>query len=315
MTVYNAEVAAPTAANSKQNNHFIRLNKLKKPVEFTIETLLVFFMGRAVYFCYQSGQMKKVIIIISLFSVVFLSSCAQYAFYLAEKQQSNKRYFQSVAAYLKFAQKYADHKKAAQAVYRAAKIQQDILLDIKQAHQNYSMLVDKFPVGNYTLLAQEEIAHIQKNIFRRYDQAIIEYEKLLDISPDYPNKYQVKKAMAECYSKLNQYEQADIEYMELLKDFPSQAQSQEVFFAIANNAYVGNMPKKAIEYYHKVLEQAPKDDKKGEALFNIAAAYEEMDNFAKAKSFYLQAKSFYPNPEIIDIRTKALRKRQNKKFK
>lgn len=259
--------------------------------------------------------MKKFICTVSLISLVLLSSCAEYVFYQAEKKQNNKHYYQSVAAYLKFAQKYADHKKAAQAVYRAAKIQQDILLDIKQAHQNYSMLVDKFPVGNYTLLAQEEIAHIQKNIFKRYDQAIIEYEKLLDIAPDYPNKYQVKKAMAECYSKLNQYEQADIEYMELLEHYPNQAQSQEIFFAIANNAYVGNMPKKAIDFYHKVLEQAPEDNKKGEALFNIAAAYEEMDNFAKAKSFYLQAKSFYPNPEIIDIRIQSLRKRQNKKSK
>ncbi|MCI5073306.1 tetratricopeptide repeat protein [bacterium] len=253
--------------------------------------------------------------ILSLIGLLILTGCAEYAFYQAEKQRHNKRYYQSVASYLKFAHKHADHRKAAQAVYRAAKIQQDILLDIKQAHENFSMLVDKFPVGNYTLLAQEEIAHIQKDIFRQYDQAIIEYEKLLDISPDYPNKYQVKKAMAECYTKLNQYEQADIEYMELIKNFPNQAQSQEVFFAIANNAYIGNKPKKAIEYYHKVLEQTPKDHKKGEALFNIAAAYEDMDNFAKAKSFYLQAKNFYPNPEIIDIRLKALRKRQSKKFR
>ena len=264
-------------------------------------------------FVIDSIMLKGFKFLVSITVLQFFLSCAQYTFYKAEKNFRKQEYYLAIESYVRFAQKNADHKRAAEALYKAAKIQENVLHQALAANKSYKALVKKFPVGPYTLKAQQALADIQKKILKDYDEAIVEYEKLLEIAPDYKNKLQVKLYLAECYSHLGQYQQAHIEYLNILEGYKQSVSPETIYFAIANNAYVGSMFKVAIEYYIKVLETDPDKYKRGEVLFNLAASYEESDDFKKAKENYIKAKAYYPNPKAVDIRIKSLRKRRYKK--
>lgn len=134
-------------------------------------------------------------------------------------------------------------------------------------------------IRGYSFLVQQE-----------YDDALEQYNKVLDLSPDHPYAL---AAIADIY--LNQYEceQAETQFQELNRDYPKNS-----YYKIGHGyaEICAGDPAKALTHFRDAAELNPYDY---EAHIGLGYAYLYQDRWEDARDAYLDALQLSPSPANI----------------
>jgi tetratricopeptide (TPR) repeat protein len=111
---------------------------------------------------------------------------------------------------------------------------------------------------------------------KKYDEAIAEYQKILEL---YPDIYLINENIANCYFNKGDYQKAIEFYQKVLDKEPENANA----LLGIGNSYSQTDPSKAIEYYNKIDLEEIQDPV---VLYNMATFYYNEKDYQKALQLY-----------------------------
>lgn len=231
----------------------------------------------------------------------------------AEDFKSQGRYRSALESYLFYTKTHPGDAKVPHALLEAGKIYTFNLHEPRKAVVLLKQLVANFPKSESTLEAQHLIADIVKNNLGDFRQALVEYQRLIDIAPDSPKNDEYQLQIANCYTMLGEHGQARVEYQALLRNHSQSPLIPQAVYQIANSFYIAGKYKEAVEHYQRVIQEFKDPDLVSKAKFGLASCYEEMDELPKAIELYRAIEKEYPTPEVIRIRIQRIEKRMIKR--
>ena len=152
--------------------------------------------------------------------------------------------------------KYPLGQLAEEALFRLGEIYHFSLNNSMQAISYFQEVMKLNKKSLFALEAQKYIAEIMELTFKDYDQAIIEYQKLINMydMSDEPQKNSGHQyRIASIYIKKQNYEQAFAEFEILLTEHPKSAWAEVTQFKILETLYTLNRCSEIPEYHNNLL--------------------------------------------------------------
>jgi tetratricopeptide (TPR) repeat protein len=190
-------------------------------------------------------------------------------------------YEESVQAYKEFIEANYGHSQIDDAYFAIAQIYDEKLFVFKEALDWYRRLIQDYPDGTLTPLAQQRISYlslysdydfkplerferIRKVEFARKQDSIEERDKLLNEIKSLINEYSDSKLapfmqywLANQYRHKNDVSRAVDAYLGLRQIYPLSIEAQEVSMEIAETYYEAGRYPEAIEAYKRALSELP----------------------------------------------------------
>ena len=158
--------------------------------------------------------------------------------------------------------------------------------------------------------AQRFIAQIHFENLLDYNQAVTEYEKLLnlDVTPEEGFRYRLN--LAKSHYSLNNLDQTLAELDTLLEKSPPADGVFEAKVLKANVFMTLKRLPEAATLWQEILNEFPERSKKENVAMNLVVCYEESKELGKAIDVLEKMRADYPNPEFLDIRIQRLKDRK-----
>ena len=169
------------------------------------------------------------------------------------------------------------------------------------------ILYSKSP--NDRLDAQKKVAELNFSNLQDYKQAIIEYNRLLQLPHSREEGLSYHLAIARSYFYQNNFFQSQVEADQILADF---AGLDGVFDAFELKANILMQLKKlddAVAVLKETIERYPEKSKERQIGLLLTVVYEEKKDFANAIATLESIKDTYPSPQFIEGRIKNLKER------
>ena len=182
--------------------------------------------------------------------------------------------------------------------------------------KNYALAVDFFkhvvvrspdPIERKT--AQKNIAQIEFENLQDFNQAVLEYEKLLrlDNGPDETFRYRLNLAKSQL--RMNNIDQAVTELDILLSQKHTPDEIFEGRVLKANTLVAAKRINEAAGAWQEILKEFPEKSKKENVALNLVVIFEEQKEFSKAIEVLQGMREGYAHPDFLDIRIARLRER------
>ncbi len=180
--------------------------------------------------------------------------------------------------------------------------------ETEKAKEAYYTLYYNFPQSPEAVKARKDLAVIY-SASGEHDRAVVEYQWLLDKSPDERYKYRYLIGME--YLLMNDLTQARIEFTDLLAlskeprpdgsppDEIAPGLLADIYFQIAGIYYLEGDNSAAITAYDDFIERFPDHPLKLEAGLNKAKSLEAAARLPEALSILKGIENEYPNKEAI----------------
>ena len=256
---------------------------------------------------------KYLFFIIPFFSLILIS-CSQESveilYETGEDLWTRGETEESLGNFLKIIEKYPDNDLYDDAIFKAGELyylsNSDFLNAIKYFKQ---LLLIQNSRTKLRFQAQSYIAEIYENSLNDYDQAIIEYQRLINsfenwISPDV-GQYSI----ARCYYKKGDYRQAIVEYETLIEQFSISPLVEESLAQIVTSYFILGDCSKAVSKYNLFKEKFSESQFMPEIKFEIGSCYEEEGNLVESLVFFRELKDVYPNKKLLDVKINSIERR------
>jgi len=157
--------------------------------------------------------------------------------------------------------------------------------------------------------AQQYIAQIEFENLQDYNQAILEYEKLLrlDNKPDEIFKYRLN--LAKSHLRQNNVDQAVVELDILLAQKLPPEEAFEARVLKANTLVAAKRLPEAVTAWEDIIKDFPDKAKKENVALNLSVCYEELKEYSKAIETLQSMREGYVHPEFLDMRIQRLKGR------
>jgi tetratricopeptide (TPR) repeat protein len=229
----------------------------------------------------------------------------------AEKAEQAGRPDEALAHYRKVMNHGLQSDVGLQAAKQAARIAYFELKNFSQAIELYKQLVLYAPDPATRIDAQKNIAEIHFKHLTDYRQAVLEYNRLLELPHMKEDGFKYRLAVAHSYFYMNNFYQALVEIDAILtKGFPEEL-LYEPLLVKANIFLNTNRLDEAIKVLQELLNRYPERSKKETVGLQLAVCYEEKKDYAKAVETLETVKVTYPTPEFIEMRIRRLKERQS----
>ncbi|MDA3904311.1 MAG: tetratricopeptide repeat protein [Desulfuromusa sp.] len=209
-------------------------------------------------------------------------------------------------SYQEIYQNYPQAPEAVEALLRIGKLWQHDHQDEQMALLNYLKLEHDYPDSPLVLPAREEAAQIVKHTLRDYSQAIVLYQRLLDLNMGTPDLYYYE--IADCYFRLENYPQARIELETLLATFPHSPLAPDVLYRKGGILLLEGRAEDAQQDWQSLIEQYPDSKYRIQAEFDLAKLLEEEEHLTEALQRYRQLEGF-SQPLLLKEKIKHLERR------
>lgn len=142
-----------------------------------------------------------------------------------------------------------------------------------------------------------------------FDQAVIEYERLLKLQNSSDETFRYRLNLAKAHFQMNNLDQTINELDVLLEKKPSEDQAFEIKTLKANVlTQLKQIPEAAV-VWESILKEFPERSKKENVALNLVVCYEELKEFGKAIQVLEGMRVGYSAPKFLDIRIERLRER------
>lgn len=244
---------------------------------------------------------------------------------LAEKLWMDAKYAPAVTEFEKTWSKDQKGELGRQALLRAATTQAVFLSKYDEAiqkFQEYAAVSGNTP-GAWN--AQKQIGEILFSQKEKYDEAIVQYQKMIKERPSAPEvpKFLYRIGKGQFY--LWRFDEAIKTYDEIIQKDPSSEWAEKAAFEEGLTWFTRGEPhpegrdpgiqdyKKALDAYKRFLEKYPNSKDAPRAKFGIAACLEELDQLDAAYHAFEELRQNYPDPRVIEIKLARIREREMQK--
>lgn len=230
-------------------------------------------------------------------------------FHDAEVSWSEGKIQKAVSRYDRLVQKYPDSPLADFAFFRLGEAYHLNLGDEMAALKYFKEVADRGKDRNLKFRANLYMAEIFSQSLRKFDFAIVQYQKLIDEfgDPKTDDDYQFK--IAECYFRKGDYRQAIVEFQLLLERYPDSDLVMETQYQIANCYFVTGDCDRAAGLFQAALDNFPSNPHEVDIRYGIGSCLEEQGNYAEALRMYREIRDRYPNRKLLDLKIDSLKKR------
>ena len=208
--------------------------------------------------------------------------------------------------------KYPSGQLTEEALFRLGEIYHFSLNNSIQAISYFQEIMEINKNGPFGLGAQKYIAEIMEFTVKDYDQAIIEYQKLIHMcdEPQKDSDYQYR--IASIYIKKQNYEQAFAEFEILLATYPKSTWGEMAQFKILETLYALNRCSEVPEYHNNFIDSYPDSKYRSEMEFILASCIEDKGMLKEAYDDFQALKAHYTHPVLLEMKLEDIEKRINK---
>ena len=209
--------------------------------------------------------------------------------------------------------KHPSGPKAEEALFRMGEIHHFSLDNGARALNYFQEVRQMNRQGPFSYDAQKYIAEIAEFGLKDYDQAIIEYQNLINFykkeNSDGDHQYRI----ASIYYKKQNYEQALVELQILLENYPKSPWAEETKFKIIEILYaLDRCPEARKQYRHFNLDYS-NSRFKSEMDFVVASCLEEEGHLKDAYKRFKSLEGLYTFPSVLKMKLVGIEKRIEKK--
>lgn len=259
----------------------------------------------------------KLIVGYACFFILFLGACEDRALdrliQLADGEWIKGRNQSAIEILKGVLEKESTGPRAEKILFRLGEIHYFSLRNSAKALFYFQELQRLNKKNTQSFIAQKYIAEIAEFSFKDLDQAIIEYQKLID-QYEYPEEkgnYQFR--IASIYFKKHDYEQAIVELEILLENFIDSPWAEEAAFKITSVLHTLKRCGESRERYKWFVKEFPKSRFMSEMDFVIASCFEEEGQFEKAYESFKALEGIYPYPILLKMKLEGIENRLKKK--
>jgi TolA-binding protein len=209
--------------------------------------------------------------------------------------------------------KYPSGHLAEEALFRLGEIHHFSLNDSIQALSYFQEVMELNKHGSFGLDAQKYIAEIMEFTFKNYDQAIIEYQRLIHMSGEVQKNSDHQYRIASIYIKKQNYEQAFAEFETLLSVYPKSIWVEVTQFKILEILYTLNRCPEIQKYYKNFIVSYSDSKYRSEMKFIMASCLEEKGMLEQAYAEFKSLKIDYSYPALLKMKLENIEKRIDKK--
>ncbi len=244
---------------------------------------------------------------------------------MAEKLWQEGKYQAAVSEYERVMQKEQGSELGVQAAYRAAMTEMLFLEDYTSALKKLTRVIEFSKESPLAHEAQKQIGEILFSKLEQFEQAIAQYQKLLQLYPDDAGRAEYWFRIGKSYYFLTRFEQAISTYEALRKNFPQSEWAERALFEMGiSSQTLGNQRqsqggkaneafKEALVKFESLAKEYPEHALAPQARFEIAACLEELDQLDAAQQAYETLRESYPNPQAIDAKLRRIKDRKTQK--
>ena len=209
--------------------------------------------------------------------------------------------------------KYPSGRPAEEALFRLGEIYHFSLNNSAQAISYFQEVMELNKKGPFGFDAQKYIAEIMEFTFKDFDQAIIEYQNLINEfdRPQTNSDHQYR--IAQIYFKKQNYEQALAEFEVLLEKYPKSTWAEETQFKILEIQYTLNRCPDVQSHYAKFLDDYPGSRYRNEMKFVVASCLEEEGMLQEAFDMFQALNDNYTYPALLKMKIEGIEKRIKRK--
>lgn len=202
--------------------------------------------------------------------------------------------------------------RAPQALLEAAQLLHLSLGRDQEALVAYLSLERDYAASPEAAVARRRVAELYKYRLGDQPRAISAYQRLFEEAGDEVDRVQYE--IADSYFRLNNFEQARIEFENLLRLSPGTSLAAEVRYRIAMTYALEGEAENAMAAFREVAARWPQSPYAVEAQFGLATALEERDRLQEALTILETLRGGYPNQEALEQRIANLQGRLGKKL-
>lgn len=254
---------------------------------------------------------KRALFCMALF--FFQSACTSYQsddFEKAQEEISNKHYRIALSLLDHSIKRSPNTALGIKAAREAARLSLYEIKDYKKAIEYNRLLVLYSKNPEERVMAQKEIAMIYFDHLQNYQDAIIEFSKLLQMPHLDFDLAKYKLSIARAHYYLNNFFQAESEINEILRLKIDEQMKFNTLVLQGNILIAQKSYFRAAEVFRQIMKDDPERSKKENISITLAVCYEESQDYAAAIKTLETLKGSYTPEEYIDIRIKRLRERQ-----
>ncbi|HEY5999324.1 MAG TPA: tetratricopeptide repeat protein [bacterium] len=215
----------------------------------------------------------------------------------------------AAALFAEFAEHHARDPRVPEALYRQARTASLFLNDQEGAIRVLRQLARREGAGSWALKAQQLLGEVFEERKGDCRQAIVEYQRLITLTPDGEGSDAARFAVARCSFSLGDYDQSRAEFEQLLERHPANPLRAQALLGVASTWYVTGRYPQALQRYREALAAAPDQALAAEARFGAASALEEAGDLTGALAEFERVRPVYPNPALVGQRIARIRDR------
>lgn len=209
----------------------------------------------------------------------------------------------------KIIQHEPDGSQALNAARRGSRVAQLDAKNYPLAIEFYRHIVLRSPDSEERRQAQKVIAEIQYENLQDYNQAVVEYEKLLRLQNQPSEAFRYRLLLAKSQLRLNNIDQAVAEIDLLLNQNHARDEIFEAKVLKANTLVAARQLPEAASLWHSILKDFPEKSKRENVALNLVVCYEEMNDFSQAIEVLESMRVDYAHPDFLDLRIQRLKER------
>jgi TolA-binding protein len=203
--------------------------------------------------------------------------------------------------------------KAEEALFRMGEIHHYSLDNSTRALNYFQEVRQMNRQGPFSYDAQKYIAEIAEFGLKDYDQAIIEYQNLINFYKSKHSDGEHQYRIASIYYKKENYEQALVELQILLENYPKSPWAEEIKYKIIEILYALNRCPEAREQYRYFNLEYSGSRFKSEMDFVVASCLEEEGHLQDAYNLFKALEGLYTFPSVLKMKLVGIEKRIKKK--
>lgn len=226
------------------------------------------------------------------------------ALHLAE----DKKYAEAIDKFSRVMKRAPEQPVALEASRRGARLATFETKDYAKAAEFYRHLVLHSPDSNERVSAQRSLAEIYFDKLMNYDQAVIEYSRLLPLAGEKERPiYQM--AMAKAHLNLNNFAQALTEIEDLMGRKLGDDLKFEALLFKGNLLQAAKKLDEAISIFELLMKEFPQRAQNENVGMSLAVSLEEKGDLKRAIEVLDGIKGHYPTPDFIQVRINRLKER------
>jgi TolA-binding protein len=212
----------------------------------------------------------------------------------------------SVSLYKNLLERFPKEPESEEALFRLGEIYHFSLGNPKQAILYFQEVLLLNRQGKFSYEAQKYIADIVEFKIRDFDQAIIEYQTLIDRYGEKNENEDHHFRIASIYYKLQNYDQALAELEDHLEYYPDSKWGESSDLKAVEILYTLGRCQDAQPHYDRFVKKYPTSKHRLEMEFVHASCLEEQGQLTEAREKFKSLENKYPFPAMLEMKLTGL---------